>query len=69
MTGGTAVVRLGEDGAAPDRDHALTRPSLGDRVLVMDEGQIIEQGRPATIFTNPSEPRTRQFLRKILEKV
>ena len=42
---------------------------VGDRVLVMDEGQIIEQGQPATIFTNPSEPRTRQFLRKILEKV
>jgi ABC-type polar amino acid transport system ATPase subunit len=42
---------------------------VGDRVLVMDEGQIIEQGPPATIFTNPSEPRTRQFLRKILEKV
>ncbi len=42
---------------------------VGDRVLVMDEGQIIEQGRPSTIFTNPTQPRTRQFLRKILEKV
>ena len=41
---------------------------VGDRVLVMDEGQIIEQGPPATIFTNPSHARTRQFLRKILEK-
>jgi ABC-type polar amino acid transport system ATPase subunit len=42
---------------------------VGDRVLVMDDGQIIEEGPPATIFTNPAEPRTRQFLRKILEKV
>jgi ABC-type polar amino acid transport system ATPase subunit len=42
---------------------------VGDRVLMMDDGQIIEQGSPATIFTNPSEARTRQFLRKILEKV
>ncbi len=42
---------------------------VGDRVLVMDDGQIIEQGSPATIFTKPSEPRTRQFLRKILDKV
>lgn len=42
---------------------------VGDRVLVMDEGQIIEEGPPATIFTNPNEARTRQFLRKILEKV
>jgi ABC-type polar amino acid transport system ATPase subunit len=41
---------------------------VGDRVVVIDQGQIIEQGAPATIFTNPSEPRTRQFLRKILEK-
>jgi ABC-type polar amino acid transport system ATPase subunit len=41
---------------------------VGDRVLVMDEGQIIEQGPPATIFSNPGHARTRQFLRKILEK-
>jgi ABC-type polar amino acid transport system ATPase subunit len=42
---------------------------VGDRIVVMDQGLIIEQGPPGTIFTNPSEPRTRQFLRKILEKV
>ena len=42
---------------------------VGDRIVVMDQGQIIEQGPPATIFSNPSELRTRQFLRKILEKV
>ncbi|MGI9145558.1 MAG: amino acid ABC transporter ATP-binding protein [Chloroflexota bacterium] len=42
---------------------------VGDRVLMMDDGQIIEQGPPTTIFTNPSEARTRQFLRKILDKV
>jgi ABC-type polar amino acid transport system ATPase subunit len=42
---------------------------VGDRVLMMDEGQIVEQGPPATFFTNPREARTRQFLRKILDKV
>jgi ABC-type polar amino acid transport system ATPase subunit len=42
---------------------------VGDRIVVMDQGQIIEQGPPATIFSNPAQLRTRQFLRKILEKV
>jgi ABC-type polar amino acid transport system ATPase subunit len=39
-----------------------------DRVLFMDHGQIAEEGTPAEIFTRPREPRTRTFLREILER-
>jgi ABC-type polar amino acid transport system ATPase subunit len=41
---------------------------VGDRVVVMDEGQIIEEGSSESIFTRPSHARTRQFLRAILER-
>src|SRR3954463_12189777 len=37
-----------------------------DRVVMMDEGVIIEEGTPEHFFTNPREERTRQFLSKIL---
>jgi polar amino acid transport system ATP-binding protein len=39
---------------------------VGDRVLFMDEGQIIEEGPPQGLLGNPSQPRTRDFLRKVL---
>ncbi len=39
-----------------------------DRVIFMDHGQIAEEGVPAEIFTRPREPRTRAFLREILER-
>jgi polar amino acid transport system ATP-binding protein len=41
---------------------------FGDRILVMDHGTIIEEGNPAQIFENPKNPRTKEFLRRILEK-
>jgi polar amino acid transport system ATP-binding protein len=37
-----------------------------DRVVVMDDGRIIEEGAPDDIFDRPQESRTRQFLSKIL---
>jgi polar amino acid transport system ATP-binding protein len=40
---------------------------VADRVVFMDGGVIVEQGKPADIFTNPKEERTRGFLRKVLE--
>jgi polar amino acid transport system ATP-binding protein len=40
---------------------------VADRVIFMDGGVIVEQGKPADIFSNPREERTRSFLRKILE--
>ncbi|MBZ4653219.1 MAG: transporter related protein [Peptococcaceae bacterium] len=39
---------------------------VADRVLFMDEGRIIEEGKPEEIFTNPKNERTRAFLSKIL---
>lgn len=39
---------------------------IADRVLFMDGGRIVEQGSPERIFTEPADPRTRMFLRKVL---
>ena len=41
---------------------------VGDVVVVMDAGGIIEAGAPATIFTNPREERTRAFLQAVLTR-
>ncbi len=40
---------------------------VGDRVVFMDEGRIVEQGAPAEVLESPQEPRTRQFLRRSLQ--
>ena len=39
---------------------------VGTRMVLMDEGQIIEEGRPDEMFTEPREERTRRFLSAIL---
>ena len=39
---------------------------VADRVLFMDEGIIMEEGKPVDIFSNPQNPRTKEFLNKIL---
>lgn len=39
---------------------------VGDRVIFMDEGRIVEEGPPAELFSNPRNPRTQVFLSKIL---
>lgn len=39
---------------------------VGDRVLFMDDGVIVEEGTPTQIFTNAREQRTQSFLSKIL---
>jgi general L-amino acid transport system ATP-binding protein len=40
--------------------------SVADRVIFMDQGQIIEQNTPHEFFTNPKSDRTKDFLSKIL---
>jgi polar amino acid transport system ATP-binding protein len=40
---------------------------IADRVCLLDEGRILEQGPPERIFTEPTEPRTQEFLRRIIE--
>jgi polar amino acid transport system ATP-binding protein len=39
---------------------------VGDRVIFMDGGRIVEQGRPDQVFAQPTEERTRAFLRRLL---
>ncbi len=39
---------------------------VGDRVILMDAGEIVEVGSPEHFFTNPQEERTKDFLSKIL---
>lgn len=41
---------------------------VADRVIVMADSHIIEQGPPEELFTAPKEARTRSFLRSVLEK-
>ena len=39
---------------------------VADRVVVLDQGELIEQGPPEQIFSRPSHPRTRAFLSRVL---
>lgn len=57
LTGMTMVVVTHEMGFARE---------VSDRVLFMDSGIIAEEGPPAAIFGNPQNPRTREFLSKVL---
>jgi polar amino acid transport system ATP-binding protein len=57
-SGTTLIIVTHEMGFARD---------VADTVVFMDDGQIVEQGTPEQIFTNPQEPRTRGFLSKVLE--
>ena len=40
---------------------------IANRVCFLDAGRILEEGPPAKIFSSPTEPRTRQFLDRIIE--
>jgi polar amino acid transport system ATP-binding protein len=39
---------------------------VGDRVIFMDEGRIVEEGSLEQIFSNPQEERTKKFISQIL---
>lgn len=39
---------------------------VADRVLMMDQGSIIEEGPPEQLFQNPQQERTKQFLSQVL---
>jgi len=39
---------------------------VGDRMIFMDEGVIVEQGHPAQLLSEPTHPRTRAFMSKVL---
>ena len=40
---------------------------VGDRVVFMDEGKIVEEGAPADVLDRPQKERTRRFLRRSLQ--
>ena len=56
-TGVTMIVVTHETGFAAQ---------VADRVIFMDAGQIVEQGPPAQVLSDPQEPRTRNFLGAVL---
>ena len=39
----------------------------GDHLIFMDEGKIVEQGRPADVLDRPEAERTKRFLRRTLQ--
>lgn len=39
---------------------------VGDRLIFMDDGVVVEQGDPAEVFAHPRETRTQDFLSKVL---
>jgi polar amino acid transport system ATP-binding protein len=40
---------------------------IASRVCFLDDGVILEQGPPEQIFSSPQEPRTQQFLQRIVD--
>ena len=41
---------------------------VADRVIFMDHGRIVEEGPPQRLFRSPSHPRTRAFLRAVVDR-
>ncbi|MQA12877.1 MAG: ectoine/hydroxyectoine ABC transporter ATP-binding protein EhuA [Pseudonocardiaceae bacterium] len=41
---------------------------VADRVLMFDQGRVVEQAAPGKLFTDPDQQRTRDFLRAVLER-
>ncbi len=39
---------------------------VADQVLFIENGVVLERGTPEQVLVNPTEPRTRQFLQRIL---
>ena len=55
--GMTMIIATHEMGFARD---------IANRVCFLDAGRILEEGPPSGIFSAPSEPRTRQFLDRVI---
>ena len=64
------IRKLSEEGMTMiivSHEMAFVR-EVADKVVFMDEGQIIESGRPTDIFDNPQTDRARDFFSKILRR-
>ena len=53
----TMVIATHEMGFARD---------VADRICFLDGGRILEQGPPAQLLAEPREPRTQQFLQRVI---
>ena len=65
----TAIAGLAEGGMTmliATHEMGFAR-DIANRVCFLDDGQILEQGSPQEIFASPREPRTQQFLERIIE--
>lgn len=66
------VLQVVQDLAAAGMTMVMVTHEMGfarevaDRVIMMDDGMIIEQGAPAEFFANPAEERTKTFLGQVL---
>ena len=57
-SGMTMMIATHEMGFAKD---------IANRICFLDQGRILEEGPPARIFSDPQNPRTREFLQRIIE--
>ena len=49
--------------------HELTFAShVADTIVFMDGGVVVESGPPSEVLQNPREPRTKQFLHRLLDR-
>ena len=60
-----ALAREGMTMVIVTREMGFAR-EVGDRLLFVDEGRIVESGVPREVFEHPKEERTRSFLSKVL---
>lgn len=42
--------------------------NIGNHLVVMEDGNIIEEGDPEQVMTNPSQERTRRFLSAVIDR-
>ena len=40
---------------------------MADRVCFLDEGRVLESGPPGQVLVDPVEPRTQQFLQRVID--
>jgi len=66
------VLDVMKDLAAHDMTMVVVTHEMGfakevsDRVIFMDDGQIVESGKPQELFNNPKMDRTKEFLSKVM---
>ncbi len=59
------LVKMGMTMVVVTHEMGFAR-EVGDRILFMDQGRIVEEGNPEALLDNPREPRTIDFLSKVL---